>query len=102
MKIKKGDKVMVVKGKDRGKVAKVLRAYPADDKVLVEGVNIKKAHQKPRKQGQKGQVVDQAAPIHVSNVMIIDPKSDKPTRMGSKLIGDKKTRIAKRSGSELG
>lgn len=101
MQIKKGDKVMVVKGKDRGKVAKVLRAYPAEEKVLVDGMNIKKAHQKPRKQGQKGQVVSQPAPMHVSNVMIVDPKSDKPTRMGSKMIGEKKTRIAKKSGAEL-
>ncbi|MFA6006423.1 MAG: 50S ribosomal protein L24 [Candidatus Paceibacterota bacterium] len=101
MKIKKGDKVMVVKGKDRGKVAKVLRAFPADNKVLVEGVNIKKSHQKPRKQGQKGQIVEQAAPMHVSNVMIVDPKSDKPTRTGVKMIGEKKTRVTKKSGAEL-
>jgi len=80
MKIKKGDKVKIIKGKDRGKIAKVLVALPAEDRVLVDGVNIKKAHQKPRKQGQKGQVVDRPAPIHVSNVMLIDPKSDKPTR----------------------
>ena len=80
MKIKRGDKVKIIKGKDRGKIAKVLVALPAEDRVLVDGVNIKKAHQKPRKQGQKGQVVDRPAPIHVSNVMLIDPKSDKPTR----------------------
>ena len=92
---------MVVKGKDRGKVAKVLRAFPAGNKVLVEGINIKKSHQKPRKQGQKGQVVQAPAPMHVSNVMIVDPKSDKPTRTGMKMIGDKKIRVTKKSGAEL-
>lgn len=101
MKIKKGDKVMVVKGKDRGKVAKVLRAFPQEDKVLVEGVNMKKSHEKPKKQGKNGQIVEKPAPMHVSNVMIVDPKSDKPTRVGSKMIGEKKTRIAKKSGAEL-
>ena len=68
MKIKKGDKVQVITGKDKGKKAVVVRAFPALDKVLVEGVNIKKIHKKPRKEGQKGQVIEQAAPIHVSNV----------------------------------
>lgn len=92
---------MIMKGKDRGKVAKVLRVYPKKDNVLIDGVNIKKNHKKPRKQGQKGQVVDMAAPMHISNVMIIDPKTDRPSRIASKIIGDKKTRVAKKSGAEL-
>lgn len=68
MKIKKGDKVMVIAGKDKGKTAPVIKAFPKISKVLVEGVNVKKVHKRARKQGEKGKVVDQAAPIHVSNV----------------------------------
>jgi large subunit ribosomal protein L24 len=68
MQIKKGDKVKVITGKDKGKSATVLKAIPKEDMVLLEGINMKKMHQKPRKQGQKGQVIDVARPIHVSNV----------------------------------
>lgn len=101
MKIKKGDKVQIMKGKDRGKVAKVVKVFPSENKVLIEGANLRKSFERPRKQGQKGQIVDKMAPLHVSNIMIIDPKTDKPTRIGSKMIGDKKTRVSKRSGTEL-
>ena len=68
MKIKKGDKVLIIAGKDKGKSGAVLRAFPKDSKVVVEGINIKKVHRKPRKQGEKGKVVEVAAPVHVSNV----------------------------------
>lgn len=68
MKIKKGDKVQVITGKDKGKKGSVLKAFPKIDMVLVEKVNVKKTHQKPKKQGQKGQTVEKAFPIHVSNV----------------------------------
>lgn len=68
MKIKKGDKVQVITGKDKGKKAPVVKAFPKLDKVLVEGVNIKKIHKRARRDGQKGQIIEQAAPIHVSNV----------------------------------
>lgn len=68
MKIKKGDKVKVITGKDKGKSGSVVKAFPKDSRVLVEGVNIKKLHRKPRKEGEKGKIIDQAAPIHVSNV----------------------------------
>jgi large subunit ribosomal protein L24 len=68
MHVKKGDKVKVIAGKDKGKTASVIKAIPKMDMVLVEGINMKKKHQKPRKQGQKGQVIDVARPIHVSNV----------------------------------
>ena len=71
MKIKKGDKVEVITGKDKGKKAPVVRAFPKIEMVLVEGLNLKKIHKKPRKDGQKGQVIEQAAPIHVSNVRLI-------------------------------
>lgn len=68
MNIKKGDNVKVLVGKDKGKTGKVVRSFPKDDMVLIEGLNLKKRHQRARKQGAKGQVVDMAAPIHVSNV----------------------------------
>lgn len=68
MKIKKGDKVIVLTGKDKGKKGAVVKAFPKDDAVLVEGVNIKKVHQKTRKQGEKGKIIEKAYPIHVSNV----------------------------------
>lgn len=68
MKIKKGDKVTVITGKDKGKSGAIVRAFPKTSQVLVDGVNIKKLHKRPRKQGEKGRIVEQAAPIHVSNV----------------------------------
>lgn len=71
MKIKKGDKVIVITGKDKGKTGSVVKAFPKDFKVLVEGVNIKKLHKKPRKTNEKGKIIDQAAPVHVSNVKLV-------------------------------
>lgn len=101
MKIKKGDKVIVVTGKDRGKSGKVLRALPQKDRVIVEGVNVVKRHQRATKQRQSGQIVDKTLPVHVSNVMIADPKSGKPTRIGIKRVNGKYTRIAKKSNTTL-
>lgn len=101
MKIKKGDKVKVIAGKDRGKVGKVLRALPREDKVIVEGVHISKRHQKPTSKRQQGQIVEKTLPVHVSNVMIIDPKSGKPTRVGITHVDGKYTRIAKKSNTAL-
>lgn len=101
MKIKSKDNIIVIAGKDKGKTGKVIRAIPREDKVIVEGVNIKKKHQKASGKGQKGQVVEFAAPIHVSNVMIEDPKTKKPTRISYKVMNGKKIRIAKKSGSEV-
>jgi len=101
MRIKKGDNVIVITGKDKGKKGKVVKALPTVDRVVVEGVNIKKKHMKPKKSGQKGQIVEMAAPLHVSNVQIVDPKEGKPTRIGMKIVGGKKVRISKRSGAEL-
>jgi len=101
MKIKKGDNVIVVSGKDKGKDGKVVRSFPVRDKVVIEGINIKKRHKKGRSTEQKGQIVEFAAPIHVSNVMIKDPKTGKPTRIGMKVDGKKKVRVSKRSGVEI-
>ncbi len=101
MRIKKSDNVIIITGKDKGKKGKVIKAFPSMDRVVVEGVNIKKKHMKPKKSGQKGQIVEIAAPMHVSNVQIVDPKDGKPARVGIKMVGDKKIRISKRSGAEL-
>jgi len=108
MKIRKGDNVIVISGKDKGMSGKVLNALPKTSQVIVEGVNIKKRHKKPTKSGQQGQIIDKINPIHISNVMLVDPKGGKPTRVGYKQIEGKKSgmtvgkvRIAKGSGSEL-
>ncbi len=101
MHVKKGDTVIVISGKDRGVKGKILQAFPRDMKVLVEGVNMKKKHQRARRGGQKGQIVSTAHPLDVSNVMILDPKKDTRTRIGKKLVGERFVRITKKSGSEL-
>jgi large subunit ribosomal protein L24 len=97
MKLKKGDTVYIISGKDKGKTGKITRALPADGKIIVEGVNIKKRHQKPRRERQKGQIVEFASPVDVSNAMIVDPKTQKPTRIGTRMENKKKVRIAKKS-----
>lgn len=99
MKIKKDDNVIVLSGKDKGKTAKVLRAFPRLDKVLVEGVNKLKKHQKATRSGQKGQIIEKEFPIHVSNVAFIDPKTKKATRIGKKDVKGKMRRVALKSGT---
>ena len=105
MKIKKGDNVIVIAGKDRGKSGAVLRAFPKTEQVLVEGVHIVKRHQKSRRRGQQGQVVDRPMPIHVSNVALKDKKSGKAVRVGYKVEGEgdkaKKVRITRPSGEQV-
>jgi large subunit ribosomal protein L24 len=101
MHIKKDDNVIVIAGKDKGKTGKVARAYPKLSTILIEGVNIKKRHTKSRKQGKKGSIIEKSAPIHVSNVLIVDPKTNKGSRVGKKLVGDKYVRVAQKSGAEL-
>ncbi|MEK7152279.1 MAG: 50S ribosomal protein L24 [Patescibacteria group bacterium] len=101
MKIKKGDTVVIITGKDKGKEGKVVRSFPVRTQVIVEGMNLKKKHQRARRQGQKGQIVEFAAPMHVSNVSLKDPKTGKPTRIGVRVDGKKKLRVAQKSGSIL-
>ena len=101
MYIKKGDNVIVLTGKDKGKKGKILSVFPSINKVLVEGINLKKKHQKPRKGGEKGQTIEVSHPLNASNVSLIDSKSGKPTRVGYKILGTKKIRIAKKSGVEI-
>lgn len=101
MKIKKGDNVIVITGKYKGKKGKVLEALPSVERVIVEGINMRKRHVRARKMGTKGQTVSFAAPLHVSNVMIEDPKGGKPSRIGKKIVGGKYVRIARKSGAEI-
>jgi large subunit ribosomal protein L24 len=100
MRIKKGDNCIVIAGADKGKTGTVARALPKREAVIIEGVNMRKKHQRPRRSNQKGQVLERAMPLHVSNVMLIDPKTDKPTRISIKRTDGKRIRVAK-SGAEL-
>lgn len=107
MKIRKNDMVMVVSGNDRGKTGKVLKVFTQKYRVIVEGINMRKRHTKPSQKNPQGGIQEKEAPIHASNVMILDPKSNEPTRIGSKIILDDKTgkkkiaRIAKASGEMI-
>jgi large subunit ribosomal protein L24 len=101
MRIKKGDTVIIVTGKDKGKSGKVVHALPKRDLVVVEGINIKKKHQRPRKSNQKGQIVERAMPVQVSNVMLADPKSHKPTRIGIEHKEGKRIRVARKSNTAI-
>jgi len=102
MKIRKGDRVVVLKGKDRGKEGVVMRVLPSDGKVIVDGVNVAKKHQKPTRSTMQGGIIDKDMPIDVSNVAIVSPKDGKATRVGYKLDEEgKKVRICKRTGVEL-
>jgi len=100
MQIKKNDVVLVITGKDKGKKGKVLKAMPKDNKVIVEGVNMQTKHQKQTRT-IKAEIKHQEGPIHVSNVMYFDKKANAPTRIGYKIINDKKVRISKKTGAEL-
>ena len=99
MKIKKNDNVIVISGKDKNKTAKVIRVFPKDNLVIVEGVNMKKKHERARKSNSKGQIVEKAMPIHVSNIMLLEGK--KGVRVGRKIINDKKIRISRKTGKEI-
>jgi large subunit ribosomal protein L24 len=101
MKIKKGDRVVVLSGKDKGKDGVVQRAIPSEGKVVVEGVNTAKRHRKARTATEQGGIVDIDKPIDVSNVAIISPKDGKPTRVGYRFEGGKKVRFCKRTGVEI-
>jgi large subunit ribosomal protein L24 len=107
MKIRKNDMVMVISGNDRGKTGKVLKVFPQKYRVIVEGINLRKRHTKPNQKSPQGGILEKEASIHASNVMILDPKSNEPTRVGSRVILDEKTgkrkiaRVAKASGEMI-
>ena len=98
MKIKTGDTVIVISGEYKGNKGKVIKALPKENMVVVEGVNPRKKHVKPTQGNPKGSIKDINAPIHVSNVAILDPKTDKATKVGYKMADGKKVRYAKASG----
>lgn len=96
--IKRNDKVKVIAGKDKGKEGEILKAFPADNRVIVKGVNIIKKHQKPSNENPNGGIVEVEAPINVSNVMLIDPSNNEATRVGFKVEDGKKVRVSKKTG----
>lgn len=101
MHVKKGDKVKVLSGKDKGKTGAILEVYPKNERVIVEGVNVVKKHAKPSQENPQGGILNIEAPIHASNVLPIDPKTGEPTRVGYEIKDGKKIRIAKKSGAPL-
>ena len=102
MNIKKGDTVRVLSGKDKGKEGQVVRSIPSKQRVVVEKVNMVKKAMRPTQQNPQGGIIEKEAPIHVSNLMLIDPKSGKPTKVGRKLNAKGKlVRFAKKSGEEI-
>lgn len=102
MKIKKNDKVKIIAGKDKGKTGKVMQVFPKENKVVVEGLNVHYKHVRPRRQGEKGQRIEYSAPLNASNMMLIDSKTGKQTRVGYKILENKeKIRISKKSGESI-
>jgi len=101
MKIKKGDNVLVISGKYRGKTGKVEKSIPKKNQVIVSGVNIVKKHSRPNRKNPKGGIIEINAPIDVSNVMLICPKCSKKTRVGYKWVNKKKTRYCKKCNEEV-
>lgn len=99
--IKKDDTVKVISGESRGEEGKVLEVYPAKNKALVEGVNIVKRHTKPNAAHPNGGIVEQEAAIHLSNLMLVDPKTGEPTRIGRKLVDGKLARYSKKTGEVI-
>ncbi len=107
LKIRRDDTVAVISGKDKGKTGRVLRVDLKKDKVFVEGLNMQKRHSRPRslremqRPGEVGGVIEREGPIHISNVMLVDPSTNKPTRVGVSREGGRRTRVARRSGEAI-
>ncbi|KKP98729.1 MAG: 50S ribosomal protein L24 [Parcubacteria group bacterium GW2011_GWD2_38_12] len=101
MKIKKEDNILIMIGKDKGKQAKVSKVYPMKNMIVAEGINIKKKHQGPKKQGQKGSIIQFPAPFNASNAMLVCPKCSKPTRVGYKISEGGKARVCKKCKAEI-
>lgn len=105
MKLKKDDIVLIISGKDRGKKSKILKSFPKQGKIVVDGVNIRKKHVRPKQSGEKGQVVESFGPIDISNTKFLCPKCSKPTRIGYEIIEtdgkNKKVRICKKCGAKI-
>ncbi len=101
MKIKKGDTVQVLSGNDKGKTGEVLEVIPKSEKIIVKGINIRKKHVKPRKQGEEGGIISVECPIHSAKVNVVCTKCNKPARIGFEMDKDKKVRVCRRCGTKL-
>jgi len=101
MKIKNNDLVLIISGKDKGRKGKVIKALPKENRIVVEGANIRKKHIRPKRAGEKGQIVEIPAPLDVSNVKIICPKCKKPARVGYKVVEKNKFRACKKCNQEI-
>ncbi|MFH0859148.1 MAG: 50S ribosomal protein L24 [Patescibacteria group bacterium] len=101
MKIKKDDIVLIISGKYRGKTGKILKSFPKKNQILVEGINLRKKHQKPKKSGEKGQIIEIPVPLNISNAQLICPKCKKAVRIGYRIEGGKKYRICKKCDKAL-
>ena len=101
MKIRKGDTVLIISGKDKARKGKILEVLPKEGKVVVEGINIIKKHVRPKRVGEKGQIIQKPAPMDISNVKLICPKCGKATRVGYKIVKNKKYRVCKKCGAEI-
>jgi len=101
MKVKKGDNVLIISGKDKGRTGKIIKALPKELKILVEGINLKSKHVRPKKEGEKGQVVKIPAVLDVSNIKVVCPKCGKATRVGYAVDKDVKKRICKKCKQEI-
>ncbi len=107
MKIRKNDMVVVIAGNDRGKTGKVLKVFPKINRIIIEGINIRKRHTKPSQKNQQGGILEKEASINVSNVMMLDPKTNEPTRLGAQIILDensgknKRVRVSKATGEMI-
>ncbi len=99
-KLKKGDKVVVIAGRDKGKTGEILKVMPKENRAIVSGVNLVKKHQRPTPQ-EPGGIITKEAPIHLSNLMLADPKDGRPTRVGFKFVEGRKVRFAKKSGEVI-
>ena len=101
MKVKKGDSVLIIAGKDKGRTGKIMKSLPKELKVLIEGINLKKKHVRPKREGEKGQVVQIPAAMDISNIKLICPKCGKATRVGYSIEKDVKKRICKKCKQEI-
>lgn len=101
MKIRKGDSVIIISGKDKLKKGKVLKVFPKENKILVEGLNLRKKHIKPKKSGEKGQTIQISIPVNAANVKLICPKCNQAARIGCKIIGKNKFRTCKKCSQEI-
>ncbi len=99
--IKKNDSVMIIAGKERGKVGKVIRVQPEQERAVVERLNMVKRHVKPRGPQDSGGILEKEAPIHLSNLMLVDPQDGRPTRVGFKVVDGRKMRVSRRTGNVL-